>query len=68
MAEIGRWVGADSIGYLSPDGMHRATHQGAGGFCDACFTGRYPVLHEDLERRPQLPLFEGKDAAGSRAS
>lgn len=58
VAEIGRFVGADSIGYLSIEGMHEAVHAGEGGFCDACFSGRYPVLHDDLKRRPQLALFD----------
>ncbi|MCP4870962.1 MAG: amidophosphoribosyltransferase [Proteobacteria bacterium] len=60
VAEIGRFVGADSIGYLSVDGMHAAVADGSPveGHCDACFTGRYPVPHDDLERRDQLGLFE----------
>jgi len=57
VSEIGRFVGADSIGYLSIGGMHSAVHEGSGGYCDACFSGRYPVVHEDLEGVPQLPLF-----------
>ncbi len=58
--EIGRYVGADSIAYLSVSGMHAAVGESSetGGHCDACFTGRYPVPHEDLERRDQLGLFE----------
>ena len=55
--EIGRFVGADSIGYLSIAGMHDAVHEANGGYCDACFSGRYPVVHDDLEGVPQLPLF-----------
>ncbi len=55
--EIGRFVGADSIGYLSLQGLHAAVHEGEDGFCDACFSGQYPVLHDDLQRGPQLPLF-----------
>jgi amidophosphoribosyltransferase len=55
--EIGRYVGADSIGYLSVPGLRRAVDPANAGFCDACFSGRYPILHEDLEQRPQLPLF-----------
>ena len=60
VAEIGRFVGADSIGYLSVDGMHAAVNDRSPveGHCDACFTGRYPVPHDDLERRDQLGLFE----------
>jgi len=55
--EIGRYVGADSIGYLSVPGLRRAVDPAEPGFCDACFSGRYPVLHSDLEQRPQLALF-----------
>lgn len=54
--EIGRFVGADSIGYLSVEGMHLAVADD-GGSCDACFSGRYP-LELDQPTRPQLALFE----------
>ncbi len=57
VSEIGRFVGADSIGYLSLDGMHSAVGGALGDHCDACFSGRYPVDGADIERRPQLPLF-----------
>jgi len=56
VTEIGRYVGADSIGYLSVEGMHVAVDDG-GGYCDACFSGRYP-LEPDQPTRPQLALFE----------
>jgi len=59
VSEIGRFVGADSIGYLSIGGMHAAVHRGEGGYCDACFSGRYPVLDDGPEGAPQLPLFNG---------
>lgn len=42
--EIAQAVTADSVGYLSVPGMHRAVSGLiSGGFCDACFTGNYPV-------------------------
>ncbi len=44
-AETARWLGADSLAYLSVDGMMdavRATTT-AEGFCNACFTTNYPV-------------------------
>jgi len=41
--EIGRHIGADSIGYLSLDGLLRAVDSGKGGYCTGCLTGRYPV-------------------------
>lgn len=41
--EIGRHIGADSIGYLSLDGLFRAIGRGRSGFCTGCLTGNYPV-------------------------
>lgn len=44
MQEIAEVVTADSVGYLSVSGMHRAVSgQASGGYCDACFTGDYPI-------------------------
>jgi amidophosphoribosyltransferase len=40
--EIGKHVGADSLYYLSVEGMMRAV-QRTDGFCQACFTGQYPI-------------------------
>jgi amidophosphoribosyltransferase len=42
-AEIARYVTADSLGYLSRDGMHEAAQAEPRSFCDACFTGEYLV-------------------------
>ena len=45
--EIGRAVGADSLGYLSLEGLYAAVgvaDEGPGsGLCSGCFTGQYPV-------------------------
>ncbi len=42
--EIRTLTGADTLGYLSVDGLLGvARGQQQGGFCDACFTGKYPV-------------------------
>jgi amidophosphoribosyltransferase len=43
LEEIRQYVGADSLGYLSLDGMVAATGSGAGAFCRACFDGEYPI-------------------------
>src|SRR5437867_236835 len=40
---IRRHVGADSLGFLSLDGMVRATGGTEGEMCTACFTGNYHV-------------------------
>ena len=41
--EIREMAGADSLGYLSVRGLMDLVHGQQGGFCDACFTGNYPV-------------------------
>ncbi len=52
LEEIRHYLGADSIGYLSQDGMVRATGLPAEDFCLACFTGDYPV-----ETDPKLDKY-----------
>jgi amidophosphoribosyltransferase len=56
--EIRRYLGADSLGYLSLDGMLKATGNDPASFCHACFTGAYRVGLEP-EPTPQLSLFDG---------
>ncbi len=41
--EIRKFVGADSLGYLSHEGLVRAVGLPRNNFCMACFTGNYPV-------------------------
>jgi amidophosphoribosyltransferase len=41
--EVRRFVGADTLAYLSLDALVRATRAPAGAFCRACFDGHYPV-------------------------
>jgi amidophosphoribosyltransferase len=59
--EIRRYVGADSLGYLSLEGMVAATGAGLEGFCRACFDGEYPIPVPDragkfvLEDELRLP-------------
>ncbi|PWJ26657.1 amidophosphoribosyltransferase [Branchiibius hedensis] len=46
--EIRASIGADSLGYISEEGMIAATDQPASQLCSACFTGEYPItLPED---------------------
>lgn len=40
--EIGRFIEADSLGYLSLEGMQRAVGEGS-SFCTSCYTNEYPV-------------------------
>ncbi len=41
--EICQSIGADSLAYLSQEGMVRATEQDVSELCMACFTGTYPI-------------------------
>jgi amidophosphoribosyltransferase len=40
--EIRRYIRADSLGYLSLEGMYRAVGESR-SFCTACYTNEYPV-------------------------
>lgn len=41
--EISKEIGADTLGYLSVEGVRKiAGEEAKCGFCDACFTGNYP--------------------------
>lgn len=42
LEEIRQFIGADSLGFLSLEGLKKSI--GGDGFCDACFTGKYPIL------------------------
>jgi amidophosphoribosyltransferase len=41
--EVRQSIGADSLGYLSKEGMIAATRQSEDSLCTACFSGQYPI-------------------------
>ena len=41
--EIRELTGADSLGYLSLEHLHQLAPDARCGFCDGCFTERYPI-------------------------
>ncbi len=41
--EIRKYVGADSLAYLSLDGLRSAVGSGQQSYCTSCYTGVYPV-------------------------
>ena len=55
--EIRRYVTADSLAYLSEAGMYAGLQANGNGFCDACFTGRYPLALGSRPKGSQLSLF-----------
>lgn len=55
--EMREWIGVDSLAFVSLDGLYRAAGEAKGRdkscpqYCDACFSGDYPVAPFDqLER------------------
>ena len=53
VAEMGKLIGADSLAFVSLDGLYRALGKSARDaarphYCDACFTGDYPIPLPDL--------------------
>jgi amidophosphoribosyltransferase len=62
--EMARLIGADTLAFISIDGLYRALgRKGRDAanpyYCDACFTGEYPVPLPDMDERTgrQLSLL-----------
>ena len=43
LEEIRRYIGADSLGYISVDGLLESVGPTRGSYCTSCYTGKYPV-------------------------
>ena len=58
--EIRRSIGADSLGYVSLEGLISATQVASDRLCSACFTGEYPIrIPEDMsEGKLRLEITE----------
>ena len=56
--EICRYVTADSLGYLSEEGLVASIGHGNTQYCKACFAGTYPVAFPKPVDIPQMGLFE----------
>ena len=57
--EVRQSIGADSLGYLSKEGMIAATAQEPSSLCTACFTGEYPIELPASERLGKNLLERG---------
>jgi amidophosphoribosyltransferase len=49
LEEIRRYIGADSLGYLSVEGLLTSVGPTRGAYCTSCYTGRYPVAFPNNE-------------------
>lgn len=65
--EIAASLGANSLGFISQDGMMAATEQPTRNMCTACFTGNYPIELPAEERRGKS-LFDASESKGGPLS
>ncbi|MCD7796751.1 MAG: hypothetical protein LUG95_03825, partial [Clostridiales bacterium] len=55
--DIAKKIGVDSLGYLSVDAIHHLAENSDCGFCDGCFTGKYPI---EMPKEQPKDKFEEK--------
>lgn len=55
--EIANKIGVDSLAYLSVEATHQLAENSKCGFCDGCFTGKYPV---EVPKEQPKDKFEEK--------
>jgi amidophosphoribosyltransferase len=71
LAEMAKIIGVDSLAFVSIDGLYRATGEKGRDalrpqFCDACFSGDYPVPLTDHEGGPPAQLSFLAEIGGDR--
>ena len=54
--EIRQYIEADSLAYLSLEGMLSSVSGPAGSYCTACWTGDYPVPNGDRRQAELFPI------------
>lgn len=54
--EIREFIGADSLAYLSQEGMVESTGAPSGHYCMGCFNGNYPIEIPESVRKGKLAL------------
>lgn len=65
VAEIGEYIEADSIGYLSLESMRKSVADVEGRYCLACFTGKYPTDFVELKLQADAVTAPKHAAAGA---
>jgi amidophosphoribosyltransferase len=62
VARIRAFLDCESLAYLSVDALREAIGEDGSRFCDACFTGNYPIRPASPRTTAQIPLFDGDGA------
>jgi amidophosphoribosyltransferase len=68
IAGMERFIGVDSLAFVSMDGLYRAVGEAKRDaarlrFCDACFTGDYPISLDDFDDPEQRQLSLLRESA-----
>ena len=58
LEEMRAYITADSLSFLSLEGLYAAVNGNGKGYCDACFSGNYPLQLPMFEEDPQLSLLQ----------
>jgi glutamine phosphoribosylpyrophosphate amidotransferase len=66
--EICKFLGADSLGYVSLPALRQALSDTENRFCTSCYTGVYPTDLVQLEVSKAAPNGKSCDAANGSAS
>jgi amidophosphoribosyltransferase len=66
--EICKYIGADSLGYVSLAGLKQAVSDTKGSYCTSCYTGIYPTDLVQLEVRNGIASSKTGDAMNGNAS
>jgi amidophosphoribosyltransferase len=66
--EICKFLGADSLGYVSLPALRRAVSDIEGEFCTSCYTGNYPTDLVQLEVRESASNGKSGDATDGTGS
>lgn len=65
--EVRKYLGADSLGYLSLAGLRQAVNDEKGEFCTSCYTGVYPTDLVQLEVKEENGTARWKEEVYGRA-
>jgi amidophosphoribosyltransferase len=66
--EICKFIGADSLGYISLAGLKQAVNDTKGNYCTSCYTGVYPTDLVQLEVRNGAASSKTGDAMNGNGS
>jgi len=59
LEEMRRFIAADSLAFISLEGLYEAVGGQGRGYCDACFSGAYPIRSSESSQDLQLTLLDG---------